>query len=487
MYPGNVRRKWAAGLALAAIVITAPGALVAKEPSRSELEERIRRLEQIIRENGLDKPAAKRPVPAEAAAPPPLQQPEVEQIVDDKLKKQKVLAGWKDGFFLESPNGDFKLKFRGYAQVNARYPFSNGTDPTNAQFFLRRVRPIFEGTVYKYFDFKLMPDFGLGTTTLQDAYLDVNYFGPEIRLRTGKAKVPLNLERLQGGDKLVFIERSISNNLAPNRDVGLYLFGDVLGSTLGYQAGIFNGVFDGGQIDGDINQGKELAARLFASPFKNTDYGYLKGLGFGLAGTYGNNDNGSDITSTNYRTSERVTIFKYAAPKNRTVTGQGTRNHFDPQGYYFWGPFGFMAEYIRSQQGVEWIGTKSGAITDRTFINTGWYAQASYVLTGEDASYNGVVPINNFDPRNGRWGAFEVALRGSKLKIDEEAFTSGFADPALYPSQTSEITVGLNWYLNKNFRFQVNYANTHFDHRIEIGDELFSGVNSFQTEFQISY
>jgi phosphate-selective porin OprO/OprP len=146
-----------------------------------------------------------------------------------------------------------------------------------------------------------------------------------------------------------------------------------------------------------------------------------------------------------------------------------------------------MAEYIRSQQGVEWIGTKSGAVTDRTFINKGWYAQASYVLTGEDASYNGVVPISNFDPRNGRWGAFEVALRGSKLKIDEEAFTSGLRRPGALPEPDLGDHRRAQLVPEQELRFQVNYANTHFDHRIEIGDELFSGVNSFQTEFQISY
>jgi phosphate-selective porin OprO/OprP len=250
------------------------------------------------------KPAAKRPAPAEAAAPP-LQQPEVEQIVDDKLRKQKVLAGWKDGFFLESPNGDFKLKFRGYAQVNARYPFSNGTDPTNAQFFLRRVRPIFEGTVYKYFDFKIMPDFGLGTTTLQDAYLDVNYFGPEIRLRTGKAKVPLNLERLQGGDKLIFIERSISNNLAPNRDVGLYLFGDVLGSTLGFQAGIFNGSSTAGRSTATSTRGRSW--RPASSPLPSEHGLRLPGRDSAseLAGTYG--------TTTTAATSRAPTIGRPSA------------------------------------------------------------------------------------------------------------------------------------------------------------------------------
>jgi len=472
----------------AVLALGRPDPLEAAPPKTAreqELEERIRRLERIIEERGLDRPVPAAKPTDEAAVPVPKE--EVEALIDDKLKKQKVLAGWKDGFFLESPNGDFKLKFRGLVQANARFPFGAGTNPTNSQFFLRRVRPTFEGTVFKYFDWKIMPDFGLGTTTLQDAYMDINYFGPEVKLRAGKTKVPFSLERLQSAQNLLFIERAISQNLAPNRDVGFYLFGDLLDSIVGYQAGVFNGEQDGGSVDGDVNDGKELAARLFGFPFKETDLPYLQGLGVGLAGTYGADDGGNDVTNTNYRTSERVSFFRYRSPSNTTVTAQGNRNRVSPQGYYFWGPFGLQGEYIRSKVGVQWEGNTSGAITQREFDNEGWFVQASYVLTGEDATYGTLVPINNFDPRNGRWGAFEVALRGSKVSIDQDAFTSGFADPDAFPSKTSEITAGVNWYLNKNFKFQLNYSNTEFDRRIEINDELFSGVNSFQMQFQISY
>ena len=37
---------------------------------------------------------------------------------------------------------------------------------------LRRVRPIFEATAYKYFGVRLMPDFGDGKVVLYDAYVD---------------------------------------------------------------------------------------------------------------------------------------------------------------------------------------------------------------------------------------------------------------------------------------------------------------------------
>src|SRR4029453_11584401 len=157
------RRLWSA--VVSGALLLQPVAARAKEPSRAELEDRIRRLEQIIRDNGLDRPVPRggRPAPVRSAAPPPeadLDKPTVEAIVEEKLRKQKVLAGWKDGFFLESPSGDFKLKLRGYLQTQFRdFPQESGDTGTD-QIWLRRVRPIVEGTVYKYFDYKIMPDFG---------------------------------------------------------------------------------------------------------------------------------------------------------------------------------------------------------------------------------------------------------------------------------------------------------------------------------------
>ena len=104
--------------------------------------------------------ARHRPTTRTAPSAEELDKPAVEAIVEEKLRKQKVLAGWKDGFFLESPSGDFKLKLRGYMQTQFRdFPHENSDTGTDS-IFLRRVRPIFEGTVYKYFDYKIMPDFG---------------------------------------------------------------------------------------------------------------------------------------------------------------------------------------------------------------------------------------------------------------------------------------------------------------------------------------
>jgi hypothetical protein len=94
-----------------------------RRPTYEELEERVRRLERIISEHGLDKPAQVLPAPIEAQpVPHPTEREQVEKIVEEKLSKQKPIAGWKDGFYLESPDGSYKLKLKGYLQAQGRFP-----------------------------------------------------------------------------------------------------------------------------------------------------------------------------------------------------------------------------------------------------------------------------------------------------------------------------------------------------------------------------
>ena len=71
-----------------------------------------------------------------------------------------------------------------------------------------------------------MPDFGGGTTVLQDAYLDLK-FSPAFKLRTGKFKSPLGLERLASALDIPFVERAYPTSIVANRDIGVLLFGDV--------------------------------------------------------------------------------------------------------------------------------------------------------------------------------------------------------------------------------------------------------------------
>jgi phosphate-selective porin OprO/OprP len=463
---------------IAGMVVTGPGISFAAGAahSGSNVDDRLRALEAEIEQLKRERAREQQQTNEE----PPVGESQVKNIVDETLKKQKVLAGWQDGFFLQSPNGDFKLKLRGYSQADYRFFPDDDGDTGTDSFYLRRVRPIWEGTVYKWFGFRIMPDFAGSTLVLQDAYADINYL-PYASIRAGKFKEPFSLERLQSGAELLFIERSLAQNISPNRDVGIQLFGNVLENSLEYQLAVFNGVQDGGNSDEDRNSDKDFVGRVFTQPFKTLGIPALESLGFGVAGTYGNrtDDNGA----VNFRTTGRSSFYRYA---NSTVTGKGTQWRVAPQGYWFWGPFGFMGEYYKSEGRIKGtVGTGDDAVTSSANENTdGWFAQASWVITGEPASYKMVTPINNFDPFNGRWGAFEVAARASGVDIDQDTINAKLAagtDGAI------AYTGGVNWYFNKNFKIQFNYEHTEFDGKPTFSGKAQSHEDVLLTRFQIAF
>lgn len=389
------------------------------------------------------------------------------ETAEAKAKTLPLVTLGAGGLNISSADTNFTLKLRGYVQADARF-FATEDIKGNDTFLLRRVRPIFEGAVWKNYEYRLMFDFATGITSgtgnnafLQDGYINVHYWD-EAQLQFGKMKEPVGLERLQSGANLLFIERGLPTQLVPNRDVGVQLHGKLWGNTLSYAVGLFNGVEDGGS--GDIettDDGKDVAARLFAQPFYKTDIDALKNFGVGVAVTHGTHVG----ALRNYTTSGQQTWFRWrtgagtaAAPN---VTADGETDRIAPQAYYYWGPFGIFGEYVISSHEIaRKAGAAPGATTHANFDNRAWQVAASYFLTGEENSFGPVTPRHPFKLDGSGWGAWEIAGRVGHLEIDDDAFPN-FATAAS-AQEVREWAVGLNWHLNKNVKASVNYINTDF-------------------------
>jgi len=225
-----------------------------------------------------------------------------------------------------------------------------------------------------------------------------------------------------------------------------------------YAAGVFNGVGDGrNTANSDFEDHRELAGRLFLQPFKGTSLTALQNLGFGVGGSWGNTSSNATGLASAYLTDGQQQFFAYT---NSSVVANGDHWRVSPQGYYYWGPFGFLGEYVISNQKV----TKGA--TSATLQNTAWQIAGSWVITGEDASYTGVTPKHPFDPRGNHWGALQLVARYADLDIDDKAFPI-FANPATSASEAKAWAVGLNWYLNKNIRVNTSFSRTTFEGNID--------------------
>lgn len=381
-----------------------------------------------------------------------------------RAKEAPTFTAGKEGFGLSSADKAFQLKLRGYVQTDGRFYQNDDEKPVADSLLLRRARLYLEGTVGKVGEFRVAPDFGGGNAVIQDAYAGLTV-APSLKLRVGKFTPPIGLERLQSSADTVLIELGPASSIAPNRDVGLQVYGDVAGGALSYAIGAFNGVADGSSGDSDIDDGKDLAARLFATPFKNADIPALAGLGFGVGASYGDQEGATNTTGlAGYRTAGQQSFFSYRTSATNSadvVLADGNRTRIAPQAYYYFGPLGVIGEYILSEQDV------SKGDNSETLKNEAWQVTLSYVLTGEDAGYKSVTPRNPLGA--GGSGAWELVAQFGELNVDDAAFPT-YADPKKSAKSSSSWAAGVNWYATKYSRFALNYEVTSFDGGAASGD-----------------
>lgn len=383
------------------------------------------------------------PVAAGAQAPPP-----------DAPAPPRIVAG-QDGFAIESGDGAFRLQFGLLLHADGRFALDDGNNQVVDTFAARRFRPYLRGRIARRFEFYVNPDFAGGTLTVQDAYLDTVFSAP-FRVRVGKAKTPFGMERLHSASNMLFMERAFPTALAPNRDAGVQVLGDVAGGLVSYLGGVMNGVPDGASADIDTADSKDVAGRFVVRPFTRLAAGSpLRGLGLAVSGTAGR-ATGQSLPS--FRTQiVQQTFFSYVTGAAATAI-DGTRTRYSPQAWYFYRGFGGWAELVHTTTPLR-RGVAAGDIT-----HDAWQVAASYVLTGEAATDAGagVRPRANVDFGAGNWGAFQIAARYHALAVDEQAIALGFA-AAGASRQAEGWTLGLNWYLTGNVRSVVNFERTVFD------------------------
>lgn len=115
----------------------------------------------------------------------------------------------------------------------------------------------------------------------------------------------------------------------------------------------------------------------------------------------------------------------------------------------------------------------------------GYYIQGSYALTGEkrhynasSGSYRSLTPGRPFDWRAGDWGAWEIAARYSVIDLNDKDILGG---------RQENVTLGLNWYVNSNIRFMLNYINGKVDKRTGGGDDIGVKYQAVGARAQIAF
>ena len=498
----NAARATLASSLLALLGAASP-AFAQNTPSAQEdlqsLRDQIRQLDQKIQAIE-QREQAQAQAAASAAASHPLASSAVASAASPP--PPVITANPTQGFSIASADGAYSLRIRALAQADSHWFFNQAPAITNNDAFLiRRARLWLEGTLDTNTTFRVLPEFAGNAPTLLEAWGNVAVT-PEVQFKFGRMVTPVGLEQLQPDAVGAFDERSFVSEIVPFRDIGAVVWGEVLDGTLSYAVGAFDGVPDGqnnGAVSGtavnsDADNDKDIVARIFWQPFKNQPDSALQGLGFGIAGTAGREKPGSGLAG--YKSESQQTIFTYRS----TTVIDGKTDRITPQAYYYHGSFSLFGEYAASSINARPIGTGSAAAPNgisEQLTNQAWELTAGYVLTGEKATYAGVTPKTNFNWANGTWGAFQVVARYDVLDLDPKAFApdplsgNSLADPAASTRKETNFGLGLNWFLNRSVRFNIDFFHGHFDNEVRssslTNNVLKNDENGLLTRLQIYF
>jgi phosphate-selective porin OprO/OprP len=349
-------------------------------------------------------------------------------------------------------SADGRFSFQPFGRVHMDYTFFNDDvrdNADNANF--RRASLGFNGKVDNDWKYTFEVDFAGDATNLKAAYL--GYTGIDgYELRAGHFKPALGFGENTSSNYIQFIERSApTNTFITGRKLGLGLFTG--GDNWSFAGGVFN---DDAGVDSSDDEAVSFDLGASFAPINEAG----KVLHLGVAGSLRYPDAAAD--SVRFRA--------------RPETGKGTRfvdtgtiANVDSVTVYGLELAGvmdsatFQGEYFKTD-----VDLNSGS-NDPSF--SGWYAQATYLVTGEQRKYDAKSgQFKRIKPKtpfkfgvDGATGAVEIALRYSNTDLND-------AGAGVLGGEMDNFTVGVNWYINNNVRLMTNYVSVETDSNAAVGN-----------------
>ncbi len=332
----------------------------------------------------------------------------------------------RDMLRFESQDGDFSLRLGGRLHADAARFSDDSNNLLNEDSYdteFRRARLFVSGKAFDEWRYRLEYDFSADHDyKIKSAWVGYNGFKP-VTIRAGNVLVPFSLEEMTSSNNITFMERALPNAFASSYKVG------VLMNTYGEKWSAAAGLFDGNIRNGS-KDGWGVAGRLTFAPVREK----RSVLHLGGAVEYREPDEVNFNTRPESHLAERL-------------AGTGTLRDIDStitaglEAAVVRGSLSLQGEYM--QASVE----RNRQRSDPDF--SGWYLYGSWFITGEHRRYNS--KKGNFKqirPKSG-YGAWELAARYSEVDLEDSGVTGG---------EEQNITLGLNWYLNRHIRFMANYV-----------------------------
>lgn len=389
----------------------------------------------------------------------------------------------KNGLQFESPDKSFRFKIGGRIHVDYTHSsndhfFRNGVPiQANDGTELRRGRIEFQGTLFNDWGFKSQIDFADNKVGVKDMY--ISYKGlNSVKINVGHQKQPFSRELQESDNDLIFIERSLMNVLnepVVDRAIGVNL--SSIGRRWTWQIGLFGESIDANNNSLDESWG--TSSRITFAPVNEK----TRIIHLGIAGNYRKPSGSGQLFSPSpgvrfkHETSHMTDLFPI---DSGTLGNIEDIKMLGLEVSCIYGPFSAGGEYTHS-----WIARRNSL---HSLNFNGWYGEVAWTLTGESRQYKDglfyrIEPTSNFSFSKGGWGAWELAVRIAGVDLNNN-------DNALRAGEMKNLTVALNWYVNNNIRFMLNY-----DKILEIKDSPLmtasggkpDGLNTFIFRSQIAF
>ncbi|MGB2705591.1 MAG: porin [Candidatus Omnitrophota bacterium] len=394
----------------------------------TEMQQKIEKLETGQAASG------RKPVVAEKPAKP------------EKPAGEGIRVYWRDGLRFETADKEFTLKAGGRIQADfgamaqdSEVKGRLGKIDKPAEF--RRLRVYGSGSVFENGVYKAQVDFADGEVAFRDVYIGLKGIPYIDLLRVGQFTEPFSLEDMTSSNHITFLERSLPYALSIHRQTGLGFNSAHFNKRVTFSASSF---FNADDLARPESNALNFATRLTGLPFYENEGEKLLHLGVAYCFR-----NPPDKENFRYNSPPEI----HLAP-NFVDTGDFDAkfaNLLGLESVLIYGPFSLQSEFIQS-----FVDLKG---TSQTGYFNGFYASASYFLTGEHrnydkfwAAFSGVKPHKNFSLKDWSLGALELAARYSYLDLSSHD-VNGRA--------LSDITVGCNWYLNPAMKVMFNYVHAH--------------------------
>lgn len=391
-----------------------------------------------------------------------------------EVQSKKLKSEMQDGrLVFESADSEYKLwydartqvDFANYFGVNPDYdPIGNGAS-------IRRARFAVKAQVTKDWYGEFDMDLANGIAELKDALL--RYDGVKnFEFQVGNFKENFSMQRNTSSRYLQFIERPMVTYLAPSRHLGanikysiplIWASGGVFFQEIAGIEEVTN-VQDNNK-DFGRSTGNSFTGKIVIRPlYKHNDMGLHLGGGISYR-TPKATDATGDFGGMRYSTRNSTSINRKKYLDTNVIKG------VDHSLIY-------TAELAGNYKGLRfesaYIGSNVTLSEDSPLLNKndkkfgGWYAQAGYLLFGGIQRYDYGGAKYNRVQRGQKWGDLELTARYETIDLND------FNGDVLGGSAEA-YTVGLNFWVNNNVKFMLNYQYNNNDRYANGKGKLFVG------------